>query len=258
MRTDVNKRDTRIDILRFFAIMGIIIAHSNPPVWLSEIRNFDVPMMILMMGTSFFISNKGKQMMDYIPYVYKRFKRLIIPTWGFTTLFFILFFVFSLIIGDGFYFDLNEIIRSYATLLGGISFVWIMRVFFIISLISPFVLEVSRKIKSSVLYFFYVVLAYLVYEVSIFIGGLFIVGPFYSLYNQVVLYSFGFILFAAIGIRLLDMSTKELVGLMIISLVIFVSYGVILGFPSLHYFKYPPTAYYISYGVFISIFCFCW
>ena len=92
------ERDTRIDILRFVAIVGIIVAHTHPPDWLFELRNFDVTLIVMMMGASFYISNKNKDKVEYIPYAIKRFKRLIVPTWMFLTIFFILFFVLSFIL----------------------------------------------------------------------------------------------------------------------------------------------------------------
>ena len=42
----LNRRDTSIDILRFIAISGIILAHSNPGTFLTQLRGFDVVLMV--------------------------------------------------------------------------------------------------------------------------------------------------------------------------------------------------------------------
>ncbi|PAK50013.1 acyltransferase family protein, partial [Priestia megaterium] len=70
------KRDERIDILRAIAILCIILAHSNPMGVIFQLRNFDVTMMVFLMGSSFFLSNQ-KKTINYGNYVIKRFKRLI-------------------------------------------------------------------------------------------------------------------------------------------------------------------------------------
>lgn len=44
----LNRRDTSIDILRFIAISGIILAHSNPGTFLTQLRGFDVVLMVFL------------------------------------------------------------------------------------------------------------------------------------------------------------------------------------------------------------------
>ena len=248
----VKKRDTRIDILRFLAMIGIIIAHSNPPSWLFELRNFDVTLIILMMGSSFYLSNHNKTEVGYVPYARKRFRRLIIPTWLFLSIFFILFYSISLLFNIDFNFSLGEVARSYLTV-GGISFVWIMGIFFLVALFSPFILYISKRIKSTFLYFLVLLTGYGIYTFFIIIGNTFLSGSIYLLYEQTFLYGFGYILVAAIGVRFLAMSKNELIWLGSISFIVYLLFGLYMDFPSTQDFKNPPTLYYISYGVFISV-----
>lgn len=246
------KRDLRVDILRFIAIIGIIVAHSTPPDWLFELRNFDVTLIIMMMGASFYISNKGKKQVDYIPYAIKRFKRLIIPTWEFLSFFFILFYIISLVLNDSYYFDINKIVFSFLTI-KGIGFVWIMGVFFSVALASPIILLISKKTKSTIMYFGWIIIGYLIYTLFIFLGDIFLKGGVYTLYNQVFLYGFGYILVAAIGIRLVVMNKRELIYLGVVTFMIYAIFAISSNFPSTQNFKYTPTIYYISYGVFASV-----
>ena len=91
------KRDYKIDILRFIAIICIILAHSNPPKWIFVLRNFDVTLMVMIMGISFYLSNDNKRI-KYSNYMIKRFNRLIVPTWIFISVLFITFYIISLLI----------------------------------------------------------------------------------------------------------------------------------------------------------------
>ncbi|MDY7013155.1 MAG: hypothetical protein SVX43_06045 [Cyanobacteriota bacterium] len=57
------KRDIRLDVLKTIGIILIILAHTNPPIWIHQIRNFDVPLMVLLSGTLFYSSSSKSQ--DY-------------------------------------------------------------------------------------------------------------------------------------------------------------------------------------------------
>ena len=102
-------RDQKVDILRAIALIGIFIAHSKPNTFLFQLRSFDVPLMVLLMGMSFYISNKDKEV-SHKEYIIKRVKRILVPTWVFLTIFFILFFVISLILNQNNIFDLKLVI----------------------------------------------------------------------------------------------------------------------------------------------------
>lgn len=78
-------RDISIDILRCIALIGIVVIHCEPEsLWLRQIRNFDVPLMVFLSGVSYTLSIKDENTLidgGYLKYVIKRFKRLILPTW---------------------------------------------------------------------------------------------------------------------------------------------------------------------------------
>lgn len=46
-------RNTYIDFLRFIGLTLIILAHVKAPVWITELRCFDVPLMVFVSGISF-------------------------------------------------------------------------------------------------------------------------------------------------------------------------------------------------------------
>ncbi|MFD2067280.1 acyltransferase [Pontibacter silvestris] len=261
MNSNRFNRDIRIDILRFIAIISIIFVHSGPGDLLFQIRNFDVVLMVLLLGASFYISSLNKKL-NYFDYVKKRFNRLVIPTWTFLTIFFGIFYLLSLINHEPFYFSYNEVVESYtlATIGEGIGFVWIMRIFFIIALVCPFLLRLSRQIKDNMIYIFLITIAYLFYEVLLlteeYVHSVFRYSKATKaglIYSSVIINSFAYILIAALGVRLVKLRRKEIILYCLASLIVLLFLAFKYNFTPTQQFKYPPRLYYISYGVFVSL-----
>ena len=85
-------RDKKIDLLRFIGLMMIILAHTVPPKFLAQVRNFDVPLMVFVSAVTF---SKFQKKETYFSYLYKRLKRLVLPVWVFLTFYFIWLFVLN-------------------------------------------------------------------------------------------------------------------------------------------------------------------
>jgi hypothetical protein len=230
-----------------------MLAHSQPNEVISQLRNFDVVLMVLLIGCSYYISNSKKQI-NYMSYVKKRFVRLIIPTWIFISIFFIVFYLISVLRAENYYFGLNQIVGSYTIMNGinSIGFIWIMRVFFIIALVCPVILIFSNRIKNNLIYFLYLSVYYFIYALLILFSGK-IHGLISLFYINIIIYGVGYSFIAAIGIRLPIMNKKEVdflcVAFMFLSLLLMYHNN----FAYTQQFKYPPTIYYISYGMFVSL-----
>ncbi|MGM0838436.1 MAG: acyltransferase family protein [Bacillota bacterium] len=245
------ERDERIDILRFIAIIGILVAHSNPDPWLFQLRNFDVTLMVLLLGTSFYLSQRGKEL-NYLPYLGKRFNRLVVPTWQLLVIFFALFYLISKLFGDEYYFPMEEVIDSFA-LMEGIGYVWIMRVFFLIALISPLLLAISNRIKNNTVYFLFLVAGYFLYIGLLLINGK-LEGNMGMVFQNFVVYGVGYGLVAAFGMRLKQFSAKEIWFYFLFFLGIFLYLMFQNDFAQTQAFKYPPQLYYFAYGLMGSLF----
>lgn len=245
-----HKRDERIDILRALAILCIILAHSMPPGVIFQLRNFDVTMMVFLMGASFFLSNRNKDI-KYTKYLLKRFNRLILPTWKFLIFFFVLFYALSFVLNDNYYFPVKTMITSFA-LTSGIGYVWIMRVFFIIAIVSPLLLYISKKIKNNKTYFFILILSYGIYALLLFINQHITANGVQKLFEYSIIQCLGYILIAALGIRLYSLTKSQHIYISGFFLLIFVSLMIYHSFTPTQDYKYPPTIYYLSYGVFVS------
>lgn len=248
------KRDIRIDILRALAIILIILAHTAPPTWLVQARVFDVPLMAMLLGMSFVLSSKKTKDINYMQFITKRFKRLVVPAWVFLTLFFICAFIFSFLVRSEIPFGFTTIFSSYL-LLSGIGYVWIIRVFFTIAIFSPLILRISKRIHSINLKL--VTLASLLviqHLLCLFTEQL--NGKIKFLFQELISISFGYMIVALIGMWAVQQIKKKNLVVSLYSLVIFIAIALVTNFPLISKQKYPPTVYFITYGIGISLLLF--
>lgn len=126
-------RDKSVDVLRFLALTGIILVHSQPNEFWTQIRQFDVPMMVFLSAVCYARVNSNE---NYKDYVLKRFIRLIIPTWCFLIIFFAFRFVMTRTI------NYSELILTFS--LSSNWYTWVIRVFFLISLVAPLLVKLAN------------------------------------------------------------------------------------------------------------------
>ena len=170
-----------------------------------------------------------------------------VPVWAFLVFFFLFFhFIF------GISFGWNYIISSFALTSGGIQFVWVFRVFFTSAIFNPLLEKtVSKKGAVWSAICFGAVLA--VNEVLIYAAGLYVSGTALKLLNYIVFYTVSYAMISGLGIALQRMKEKEKTVVLSVSGIVFLVFGIILGWPSLQDYKYPPQLFYISYGMIISL-----
>ena len=151
-------RDVRIDLLRALGLAMVILAHVSPPATIMQIRNFDVPMMVLISGMSFALSYKQE---NYLDYFWKRIKRLVFPIWIFLSIYFSAISLFDSPLEN---LTWKTIVGSYL-LVDGIGYVWIIKVFLLVALVSPLIYRFHQKIPNSNHYFGIILIAFGGYEV---------------------------------------------------------------------------------------------
>lgn len=139
------KRDTSIDLMRFIGLTMIILAHiglsrSTSPLF--QFRSFDVPLMVFTSGLAF----AGKQTGPYLSFIFKRTLRLIVPVFIFVSAYILL----NPVLSDLGWVDeyTGKVIRgTYMLRLNpSIGYVWVIRVFLIVMLLTPFLLWLDRRI----------------------------------------------------------------------------------------------------------------
>jgi len=241
------KRKERVpvyDFLRAFGILCIIFAHTDPCQLLFQIRNFDVPLMVVLSGISFAIfSEKGYN--GYLAYVRSRFNRLILPTWIFLLIYYI--FLFSI----NRYVSFDIMVKSFFLLDGCGWGIWIIRVFWVVSLCAPAVRHFNKIVSNDYVYF-----AILFLVIMVFTLFLFHYDGTGFVYQYILLCS-PYVVVFCYGVRISRYSRNTLlihaVFFLIVCMVGVIYLYLINGsLVATQGYKYPPTMYYLSYALFIS------
>lgn len=244
-------RDYKIDLLRFIGLSMIILAHVGPPPLLQQLRNFDVPLMVLVSAMSFGLAFNARE--SYVQYVWKRVKRLVFPVWIFLTGYFIALFIFN---SDSPDLGKRKIFESYA-LLGGIGYVWIIRVFIIVALLAPFLYQWYKGKKSDTTFLLVILLGFAAYELLLYFARPYIFGGRKEIIAGVVMYAIPYSLLFLLGLRMPEVSRSQNLVLAAVAGVCCFAVAALLWIQSgelvpTQNFKYPPSVYYLSYAIMIS------
>ena len=218
----------------------IILAHVEPPELIFQLRNFDVPLMVMIAGISFLIS-------------YDENERYHSPVWLFLTGYFTVLFIVTPSNPD---LDFRTIIGSYL-LVDGIGYVWIIRVFILVSLVSPLIYLFHKKIRSDALFFTIIIATFLLYEAIRYLSLPYIDSGLWKAISLITHYVIPYTLIFTLGLRLKSLSLYNFSSLLLVSGSIFVLLGLYLYHSTgtlvpTQAMKYPPSMYYFSYAVFIS------
>lgn len=131
-------RDGYIDFLKFVGLTMIMLAHVRPPLWLYELRSFDVPLMLFASGLAF----SGRQIESQIHFLLTRTLRLVVPVYLFLTGFFA-----AQWLSPGRHLQADEVVGSFLLLnTHSIGYVWVIKVFLLVMLCTPFMLRLDRKL----------------------------------------------------------------------------------------------------------------
>ncbi|PZO48003.1 MAG: acyltransferase [Phormidesmis priestleyi] len=238
-------------LLRFIGLAAIIFAHSGPPGLLFQLRNFDVPLMVLASAMSFDLSYRAGY--PYLQYVFKRIKRLAFPVWLFLTFYFLGQFA---ILHSGAELSLKAILGSYA-LIDGIGYVWIIRVFLLVALAAPILWTFHKKTPQDSRFFGSIAIATVAYELLRFIVFPHIQGGPNQLASLFIIQPIPYFIVFLIGLRMRMMGKAQIYTLAAVNFAAFVAIGTGLylhsgGIVQTQVLKYPPELYYISYALFIS------
>lgn len=251
------KRRADIDFLRALAFFLIVLAHvGNVPTILLQLRNFDVVLMVIVMGMSYNLTGGGIESLEYI---IKRFKRLIFPVWGFL----IVYFLAASILKNtfsAFDFDLRDIIYSFILQTGipgyvGIGYVWIFRVYFLMAIVAPLLKKISDKCSTKMCIITLIGLA-LVNEVVCLLCELLSQLSLGEIISQIIPYLTGYAVALFIGIMIDKLSRVQRLIIIFFYGVIFFSHILIFGIELTQTYKYPPRAYYLSYAIIASMICY--
>ena len=235
-----------IDFLKFIGLTGIIIAHVSPPAWLMSARNFDVPFMVIL---SSILAEKAfakytENQHAYTNYFWSRVKRLVIPTWIFLGIYFVIYFAFT-----GTLFDLKYYIASFFLTRYGIGYVWIILIYLYSALLVPF----FCKIKLSKYGVFLIFFAYILYEIAYY----FQIGVESKFVETTFYYIVPYGLLTYLGYNYFHMKKRQRFWITVTALFLFIGCGIYYAiqtgqWQSPQIAKYPPRSYYLAFGIGIS------
>lgn len=253
------KRNYSLDFLKTLGLLLIILAHTSLPKTsvLFALRTFDVTLMILASGALFTISSQRRGLLP-ITYMRNRIPRLLFPTWIFLCLFLLSMFGYAQIFETELPISTSKMIAMF--FLMDTSYVWIIRVFIIIALISPALLFIKNAVSRHL--FTLVAISILLCYSFLFayLQSLGIIDAissnkllYYSVYN-ILFFALPYGCIFAVGMGLPESKIYETTCTGLLFAVIAVVISVLLPELSLQDSKYPPQLYYLAYGLGMSIF----
>jgi len=247
------ERNLTIDLLRVFGGLIVMAAHVPLAEALFQARNFGTPMLIIVsaLAAAVVFHERPPRTLAFLK---RRLHKLVLQPWCFLTIFFALFLGAAHLLHKSFPFTAHDVIFSYA-FEGGIGYVWIFKVYVTIALITP-ALIYFKSTASRRTYFGALLMAYVANEaVGMLLhqwvhdeGSLQVIDDTaLTVVPYTILFAYGLELAA-----LTDLTVALVAG---------ASFGVFLLLATLKYaqvghfiatqqFKYPPTLYYLSYGLF--------
>ncbi len=249
-----NQRDQSIDILRFLGLTCIMLAHVAPPNGIFQLRTFDVPMMVFISGLSY----AGRSFSDYGKFVKQRLLRLLFPVYTFVTCFFLIHLILvQLSVVPQI--PINTIIGTYTLCLNpSIGYLWIIRIFMIVMLITPLLCKISEKIKSD--YLFIALIAALTVGQHLLIGLIqpLKIGRVADEYILCLAYAIPFL----VGLRMKNATNgfKWLLTALFAAAFLVMAISVSSSHESwlcMQLFKYPPKVYFLLWGVLVSSILWC-
>lgn len=247
-------RNYKIDYMRAICSITVILAHVGAPSWLNQIRTFDVIALVMMSGMCLVGSSK----IEYGAYLWKRVKKLLIPTVIMATAVFSLSFIVCQILQMPQLYSSSRIVRSYLLLHdGSMGYVWITRVYLSIAVLTPVIKRVESKMTNGKRFGILMVCCVAIMLVLQWLGGLITLELASVIYFDYIYSSFIYAVIALIGLWCAH-RIKRIPAVAIFAMAIFaVCFGFIFFlYPeqglSISSYKFPPQLYYCAYGVSIT------
>lgn len=232
-----NKRDGSIDVLRWIALTGIILVHSKPDLFWTQLRNFDVPLMVLLSAVCFGSVGGG---FSYYNYLQKRFIRLVLPSWIFLTFYFVGTYILT------HHVSIHKVVMCYT--LTTSWYLWIIRILVGMAIIAPFLRMLSERLK----------LRNLLAICAMLFGAtelltMFSFGYFYKVAVMFIPYTAIYLL----GMNIRKLFTHNIFIAGVLLLLLYIVISVILYQQTGQYvptqmYKYPPRIYYLAYALGVS------
>ncbi len=229
-----------------------MVAHSEPPSWLYQLRNFGTPLLIVASGLTYALIYSTRRM-ETLNFYRKRLSKLVFPAWLFIPVFYGFFFVAFHIARRPDPFHFTTILDTFA--FSGIEGVWILKVYITLALITPLALKVEAGMRNTGAYFALLLLVYTAYEGLVAYAPSVVPPALHPLVFSNLLPAIPYTILFLYGLRLSRLTRAQVItasclGLSVFGVMAYLKYTAAGMFVQTQEFKYPPTLYYLSYGFF--------
>lgn len=256
--SSANNRDLRVDILKVIALLLIILAHIKTNDFVFQLRNFDVPLMVLCAGILFCHSMESRETKPtYRVYIEKRVRRLLLPSWAFLFIYFILVYFGCLITKELYPYTWMEMLQEFF-LRSKIIGLWIIRVFILVAFLAPVLYKFRVQFAKNFSFLILLLIIYGAYE-SLYYGLSKIIPilPMKIMENslfEMIPYACVF----ALGMMLAELKKSSIliaaISLLAVFAITWCCYSYFGMSLSTQAYKYPPRLFYLSYAVGMSLF----
>lgn len=250
------KRDEYIDFLRFLGLTMIILVHVQPDFTITQLRCFDVPLMVFVSG----LTASNKIIGSYSDYFKRRTKRLVLPVWIFLGFYLTTLYLAQFYILQEQYLTGRMIIRSFLLLDESIGYVWIIRVFLLVMLVTPILQFLANKTIGVYSIIITLTIWVGVIEVVHYCSSYLIPYPIlHDIYINIIQYTCAYSLLFYLGLKVRYLDYKKLRAVLLFvvlcSIILLGVYYANHGFPLklTPTYKEPPHSYYLVYGVLVSL-----
>lgn len=232
-----------MDLIRTISILLIIGSHvvGMRNMFCQLMFGFNVPCMVLISG---YVANKDT-CDSFFEYYKKRFRRIVLPSWGYFILYFALVFVVVKITERGYPYSKKQMLMTFL-FLDGIGYTWILAIFVMIAAIIPIIKIVYKKFKNGIALWMVV---YLMAALIMFFT------PNETAVEKIFLYISSYLFLATVGFGFEDIKKSKIcVGIgfaIMLMLVAYVFATDLFAIWEISINKYPPNIYYVMYGILI-------
>ena len=236
-----SKRLDYLDFLKTVGLLGIMLVHVEPPGWIVMLRNFDVCLMVIVSGILAGASYDRRRDRGALSFIVSRFRRIVFPTWMFLAVYFGL----HLLLG-GQVQPVEHYLASFMLTRYGIGYVWIMLIYLYGAVLIPLFARMGYSRRSWIA----VACCYVAYELACH----FRLGLDHKLVETTFYYLIPYGALTWLGCSRCAMSERTRALLPAAAAVAFAALCVYYrartgAWQNVQVAKYPPRAYYLSYGV---------
>jgi len=247
--------ETQIDVLKTIGLLAVILAHIETPNWVFQLRTFDVPLLVFVSGILFGMHQLHRPF-ELREYLVHRATRIILPVWLFMVMYFLLVAGWSQISGQKYPYSAQTILLEFV-LISHVIGTWIFRVFLIVAMLSPLLLVMHKSLMTIKRFVLVLLSVFVIYQIVAFALHEYSAMLWYKVFENSILEAFPYFLLFGFGMIVLECDKNQRLKILTAAGVTFIALAITLMMTGqsifLQDYKYPPSAFYMLYGVILSL-----